>query len=157
MPREWVSTLREVSMKKAILVVSITALALLAQAGYAAEGGGRPLATTLSGAAEVPGPGDSDGTGQFKATLNPGKLEICYELTVTGIATATAAHVHEGAVGAAGDPVVSLEAPADGSSSACVSVEREILLAIIKNPAGYYVNVHNAEFPDGAIRGQLSR
>ena len=144
-------------MKKAILVFSIAALALLAQAGYAGEGGGRPLATTLSGAAEVPGPGDTDGTGEFKVKLNPGKLEICYELTASGIGTATAAHIHEGAVGVAGDPVVNLEAPADGSSSACVSAERDLILAIIKNPAGYYVNVHNAEFPDGAIRGQLSQ
>lgn len=144
-------------MRRAVLIVSIVALALFAPAGYAGEGGGRPLSTTLSGAAEVPGPGDTDGAGQFKATANPGKLEICYELTVTGIAIASAAHIHEGAVGVAGDPVVSLEAPADGSSSACVSVEREIILAIIKNPAGYYVNVHNADFPDGAIRGQFSR
>jgi len=26
---------------------------------------------------------------------------------------------------------------------------------IIKNPANYYVNVHNAEFSNGALRGQL--
>lgn len=144
-------------MKKSALVLALVSLASLASFGLAQEKGGRPLSTALSGAAEVPGPGDADGTGQFKATINPGKKEICYELTVTGIATANAAHVHEGAVGVAGDPVVSLEAPADGSSTACVSLEREIMLAIIKNPAGYYVNVHNAEFPDGAIRGQLSR
>ena len=142
---------------KNIVLVSIVSLAVLALPGLAQEKGGRPLSTSLSGAAEVPGPGDADGSGQFKATVNPGKGEICYELTVTGIATATAAHIHEGAPGVAGDPVVSLEAPADGSSSACVGVEREIMLAIIKNPAGYYVNVHNADFPDGAIRGQLSR
>jgi hypothetical protein len=30
------------------------------------------------------------------------------------------------------------------------------LAAILANPNGFYVNVHNAEFPDGAIRGQLS-
>ena len=27
--------------------------------------------------------------------------------------------------------------------------------AIIDNPAGFYANVHNAEFPAGAVRGQL--
>ncbi|MBS1786273.1 MAG: CHRD domain-containing protein [Acidobacteria bacterium] len=28
---------------------------------------------------------------------------------------------------------------------------------IMKNPGNYYVNVHTAEFPNGAIRGQLGK
>jgi hypothetical protein len=28
---------------------------------------------------------------------------------------------------------------------------------ILKNPSFHYVNVHNAEFPNGALRGQLSK
>jgi hypothetical protein len=47
--------------------------------------------------------------------------------------------------------------PTDGSVSACVEVDRELALAILKHPADYYVNVHNAEFPAGAARGQLSK
>lgn len=35
--------------------------------------GGRPLTATLSGAVEVPDPGDTDGTGTFKVELNPGQ------------------------------------------------------------------------------------
>jgi hypothetical protein len=38
-----------------------------------------------------------------------------------------------------------------------VEVDRELALAILKHPADYYVNVHNAEFPAGAARGQLSK
>lgn len=54
--------------------------------------------------------------------------------------------------------VVALAAPTGGSSSGCVSdVDRDLARAIIVNPDDYYVNVHNAEFPAGAVRGQLAR
>jgi hypothetical protein len=36
-------------------------------------------------------------------------------------------------------------------------VTRELARAIIADPSGYYVNVHNATYPAGALRGQLSR
>ena len=119
--------------------------------------GGRPLTATLTGAAEVPGPGDADGAGTFKATLNPGQNQICYELAVSNIATPTAAHIHVGAPDKAGGVVVTLETPADGTAKDCVEVDREVVKQIIQKPADYYVNVHNAEFPDGAVRGQLSK
>jgi CHRD domain len=134
------------------LVVSLVALTIVTT-GMA---GGAPQSATLSGAAEVPGPGDPDGSGSASLQLNPGQGEICYELTVANIAPATAAHIHVAAAGVAGPVVVPLAPPTSGSSSACAAVDRDLVLAILKNPAGYYVNVHNAEFPAGAVRGQLS-
>lgn len=119
--------------------------------------GGRPLTATLSGAAEVPGPGDPDGAGTFKAKLNPGQNQICYELAVSNIATPTAAHIHVGAPDKAGPVVVTLKTPVDGASKECVTLDRDKVKAIIQKPADYYVNVHNAEFSDGAVRGQLSK
>ena len=119
--------------------------------------GGRPLTTTLTGAAEVPGPGDPDGTGTAQITLNHGQGEVCYELTVDKIAPANAAHIHSGAVDKAGPPIANLTAPANGSSKGCVSLDKDKIKDIIQNPANYYVNVHNAEFPDGAVRGQLAK
>lgn len=119
--------------------------------------GGRPLTITLTGAAEVPGPGDPDGTGTAKITLNPGKNQVCYELTVDKIAPANAAHIHSGAVDKSGPPVVTLTPPANGSSKECAPLDQEKIMDIIKNPGNYYVNVHNAEFPNGALRGQLDK
>ena len=119
---------------------------------------GRPLAAALTGAAEVPGPGRSRRHGRRPAAPQPGPETICYRLTVSGIAPpAAAAHIHAGAVGVAGPVVVTLNPPTSGTSEACVSVDRSLIKAIRKVPANYYVNVHNAEFPAGVVRGQLGR
>lgn len=121
------------------------------------EQGGRPLTTTLTGAAEIPGPGDADGTGTAVITLNHGQGEVCYELKVANISPANAAHLHEGAVDKAGPPVLTLTAPTDGSSKGCAPLAKDKIKDIMQNPVNYYVNVHNSEFPDGAVRGQLGK
>jgi hypothetical protein len=122
-----------------------------------ADGGGRPISVPMTGAEEAPGPGDPDGSGHASFSLNQGQGEICYTLTVEDIAPATAAHIHIAPPGVPGPVVVPLEAPTDGSSSGCASVSEELIKAIRQNPGAYYVNVHNAEFPGGAVRGQLSK
>ena len=121
--------------------------------------GGHRRTAQLSGAAEVPGPGDPDGSGTAMIRLSLEESEVCFDLTVSNIGPATAAHIHEGAEGVAGEVVVPLDpAPAEGSSSGCISdVDNTLIQNIIENPEQYYVNVHNEEFPDGAIRGQLGR
>jgi len=119
--------------------------------------GGRPLFATLSGAAEVPGPGDPEGTGTVKLTLNGGRGQICFWIDVENITLpATAAHIHGGAAGVAGDVVVALAAPnEDGEAIGCVDAERSLIKAIRQHPRQYYVNVHTSDFPAGAVRGQL--
>ncbi|WP_309092213.1 CHRD domain-containing protein, partial [Phenylobacterium sp.] len=83
---------------------------------------------------------------------------VCYELSVEKIAVATAAHIHKGGPEEAGPPVVPLKTPdASGKASGCATVDKAVIQDIQQNPAGYYVNVHNAEFPPGAVRGQLSK
>jgi hypothetical protein len=139
-----------------LLAGALSTTALLAAPATAADGG-RPLSTTLTGSTEVPGPGDPDGSGTASLRVNPGQGQVCYELMVEGIAPAAAAHIHQAPAGTAGPIVVGLMAPTNGASSGCVDVGRELAREILKNPADYYVNVHNAEFPAGALRGQLSR
>jgi hypothetical protein len=121
--------------------------------------GGRPLSATLTGAAEVPGPGDSNGTGTAAIRLNPGQGKVCFVLTAANITLpATLAHIHVGAAGSAGDPVVTLVPPdATGISGGCVSASSATIKAILKNPSGYYANIHTSDFAAGAIRGQLTR
>jgi hypothetical protein len=143
------------------IMLPMTALAALALAGgAAAQGageGGRPISVEMTGAAERPGPGDPDGTGTATFRINPGQRRICYTLSVSGIEPATAAHIHRAPPNAAGPVVVPLAAPTDGSSEGCADVTRELAQEIIREPGAFYVNVHNAPFPGGAVRGQLSR
>jgi hypothetical protein len=125
-----------------------------------ADRGGRPLSATLTGEAEVPGPGDPDGSGTAFVTLNQGQGQVCFEISVSDILLpATAAHIHVGTADVAGPIVVTLAPPdASGFSSGCAEeVDRELIKDIRQNPQGYYVNVHNAEFPPGAVRGQLTK
>jgi hypothetical protein len=139
------------------LFASLTAsAALIASAALAQPAqGGAKLTTALTGAAEVPGPGDPDGRGTATITLNPGKAQVCWRLEVRDIDPATAAHIHIGLAGIAGAVVLGLSAPTDGDSDGCETVDRSLVDAIRKSPASYYVNVHNATYPAGALRGQL--
>lgn len=119
--------------------------------------GGRPFSTVLTGAAEVPGPGDPDGTGAAALTLNAGQKKVCFEIAVANIEAPLAAHIHEASADASGPVVVTLFSGAGSSLSGCVSADRRLIREIAADPGDYYVNVHNAEFAAGALRGQLGQ
>ena len=147
-------------MKIAIFVAAGTALATAGALAQSVNEGGRKFSIQLTGEAEVtaagvPNQGDLEGTGTAQVTVNVGQSRVCYELEVDDIAAATAAHIHVGASTTTGAIVVPLDAPSDGDSSGCATVTKELAKQLISNPDNYYVNVHNAEFPGGALRGQL--
>jgi hypothetical protein len=120
--------------------------------------GGRPLYASMDGPSEVPTAGDPDGSGTAIITLNYGQREVCWELAVEDIESATAAHIHAAPAGVPGGVVVPLSPPTTGSSSGCATdVDRDLIKAILQTPSDYYVNVHNATYPAGAVRGQLSK
>jgi hypothetical protein len=114
--------------------------------------------TSLKGKNEVPGPGDTDGSGSADITVDRTLNQVCFTIHVSGVTLpATAAHIHQGATGIAGPIVVTLTPPdANGSSSGCAVVTPDLVNAIMANPSEYYVNVHTTDFPNGALRGQLS-
>jgi hypothetical protein len=119
--------------------------------------GGRPLYATLTGAAEIPGPGDPDGSGTARLRLNQGQGTVCFEIKVKDIAAPTAAHIHSGVASSSGPVVVGLSAPVNGVAVGCASASKELVKAIRQSPGNYYVNIHTADYPAGALRGQLSR
>ncbi len=123
---------------------------------------GCELTAKLIGSNEVPKAGAPDGKGTALLMISrpaTGPGEICFNIQVSGLTLpATAAHIHVGAAGVAGPVVVPFMGPdASGNASGCTeNVDRDLITKILTNPANYYVNVHNADFPGGAMRGQLA-
>jgi CHRD domain len=94
------------------------------------------------------------GSGSATVTIRLGKAELCYTLTVTGLTNVTAAHIHRGSTGAI---VVPLAAPTSGTASGCVSVVKALLQEIANNPSAFYINVHTTAYPNGQVRGDLTK
>lgn len=132
------------------------ALALLA--GCATGPGNQPatLLVTMTGIQEVPGPGDSRGSGTVEVRVVPATGQVCWNLYARGIDPATAANIHRGAAGLAGPAVVGLATPdAAGRSQGCATVDPGLARALAMAASEFYVNVLTAPHPTGAIRGQL--
>ena len=159
-------------LKKIAIAAAAAGLAVAGVAGTAAA---RPentvLEATLDGRSEVATGatnkkvvGDPDGRGEaYVFGIDGDPTTLCYVLTVDKIAPATAAHIHEGRKGENGPVVVNLGAPADGNAADCLTEGEagkfnsgQTVAEILANPQDYYVNVHNQEYPGGAVRGQLA-
>lgn len=110
--------------------------------------------------------GDPNGRGEiYVFGIDDDPKTLCYVLVVDKIAPATAAHIHEGRPGTNGPVVANLARPDDGDAADCLTEgepgkfptgEQGIVQRILNNPDDFYVNVHNDEYPGGAIRGQLA-
>ena len=141
---------------------ALAAVMALIMAVFASPAVAQPVtgldASYMSGPGEVPGPGDPNGSGTANIVLIPSQNRICYSLKVSNIAPATAAHIQRGAFHEVGPVVLDLNPPlADRPSSGCTNVDPGLLESLLESPDSYYVDVDNADFPNGAIRGQLSK
>ncbi|MGQ0484529.1 MAG: CHRD domain-containing protein [Hyphomicrobiales bacterium] len=132
---------------------------------FAVLNGGNECNSTLPPPGPVCRKGDPDGVGSA-TILFPTTTSLCFGILVDNLANApgtTFAHIHGGVSGINGAILVTLAPPPvapafgnPGASSGCVSgVSSTLVAAIRSNPTAFYINVHNAGFPDGAVRGQL--
>lgn len=103
---------------------------------------------------EVPKPGPAGGKGLARLDVDPYEHRVCYELSYEGIGKPTGAHIHRGERGTNGPVVVDFNIARNGDR-ACVAGNPRVLRDMQARPQQYYVNLHTADFPDGAIRGQV--
>jgi len=132
-------------------IAAVIALIAVTAAMGANRMGGTSLHTTLTGVAETP-KGDPDGSGTAEVKVN-GK-SVCWEIKASKVDALTAAHIHKGGAGVAGPVVVAFGGAY--KAKGCTTTTAMIAAAIKKSPGKYYVNVHNAKYPGGALRGQLA-
>jgi hypothetical protein len=109
----------------------------------------------LSGANEVaPNVGDPDGFGTANLSIDDSTAPfptISWNITTGNIALPpTGAHIHQGAAGTNGPVRVDFLSQLTGSN-----LQDADLVAVLLDPAGWYVNIHNSEHLGGAIRGQV--
>jgi phosphoribosylformylglycinamidine (FGAM) synthase-like enzyme len=114
------------------------------------------VSAKLTAAQEVPKQVvvNTKGTGLFSASLQGKKLT--WKLTFSGLTgPATAAHIHLGAMGKAGNVVVVLCASTCKSGKTGTAMLSSALVSALSKHL-LYVNVHTAKNPAGEIRGQLA-
>jgi CHRD domain/Secretion system C-terminal sorting domain len=119
-----------------------------------------PLSARMTGAQEVPA-NASTARGTFDGIFDPFSRMIAFHFDYSGLtANATASHFHIGAAGANGG--VTLDFVPQGFQTGGTSGEFVKVLTLTEAQADalktgrIYVNIHNASFPGGEIRGQVA-
>ena len=145
-------------MRKRIATLFVAAVACVGLAASPAGAATAVLRANLTGS-QVPTGGDPDGSGQAFAVIDDAANRICVVLFAQNISESIAAHIHKGRAGEIGPHVVSLNTPVETGggelSVTCESGPGTVLHDIVADPSDYYVNVHTADYPLGAVRGQL--
>jgi hypothetical protein len=125
----------------------------------------------LNGKNEVPSHSDVTATGMAGFIVNTAKTKIWYQIEAEGLKKVTQAHIHSGKSGENGPVVATLfKGNKDIVNGALVqgSITSDKLVGPLKGKSisdlvnlieksSAYVNVHTESFPDGEIRGQISK
>jgi hypothetical protein len=143
------------------LLVFIATIAALATALVLVGGAGARSSATVELVAKMKGSNESpsapaSNTGRAEIKLNAATGKVCWEFYVKKIdGKPTAAHIHKGAKSVAGPVKVPLGTTY--KREGCTTAAKALVRSILASPGTYYVNVHTAKHPAGALRGQLAR
>ncbi|WP_434594851.1 CHRD domain-containing protein [Streptomyces sp. A5-4] len=154
--------------------VTLTALPASADSGStrgstSTRGDAAFFAASLNGANEVPVPGGPAAGDRDGAALEFLKVEgstVSFAVKWRGTDRPTALHIHQGGRGVNGEVKIDFtdqlgkdkdKGKGKGHSlTGSVEVRDAALLDALKaGPTGFYANLHTAEFPGGAVRGQF--
>jgi hypothetical protein len=148
-------------MRRGVCAISLFALVLVTMTAAPSSAGESSVSRSieLDGRNLLLPDGDPNGTGFLEMELNAVEGTICFDLLVDKIATPTDAHIHriEGLVrpGPIAAVLFSGNTINQDEFTGCTNAPPEVIRDMVENPENYYVDVHNAAFPDGAIGGRL--
>ena len=110
------------------------------------------VSANLSGDQETPAV-TTAALGAASFAVDPATMNISGGVIFSGV-TATASHIHAGAAGASGPPVVALDVTGSRANAPAATTLVAMNYAELLDGT-LYVNVHSATNPGGEIRGQL--
>ena len=146
-------------MRSRLLAFAALVAALVIGLTLAAGAGARGAATVeleakLKGNNEKP-TAPASNTGRAEIKLNAATGKVCWEFYVKKVdGKPTAAHIHRGAPGVAGPVKVPLGTAY--KREGCTTASKALVKSILAKPKAFYVNLHTAKHPAGAMRGQLA-
>lgn len=144
------------SMKNLMALFCLTGLVLLGLE-TSAQAASATYALSLDGSQET-GAGDLDGAGSGTITLDDVTGSVSWNITYADIAAPTGMHIHTGVAGISDDVLFSLGIDTSGGAGTLIhslTAPLSSISSVLSSPLGFYVNIHNADFGPGAIRGQL--
>ncbi|HET7555759.1 MAG TPA: CHRD domain-containing protein [Gaiellaceae bacterium] len=140
-------------MRRAIIGLGVSLLALVAVLVASAATSATKFEVALKGSNESPAAAASN-KGTVELTLNAKTGKVCWDFKLGHIdGKPNQAHIHKGRRGVSGNVVVPLGATY--KREGCTTASKALVRSILRSPGGFYVNVHNAKHPLGAMRGQL--
>ncbi|WP_210438569.1 CHRD domain-containing protein [Nocardioides xinjiangensis] len=149
-------------MARRVLALLVLVVAALVGGASAASAEVRVITVHLAPS------GDADGSGVATLRLRSDQELVCYSIVVRDIGVPTepapgigSAHIH-GPLPAGGiaidlDTVFRAAGPSTYVARDCVSADSDAIDAVLADPELFYLNVHNVEFPGGAVQGSLDR
>lgn len=113
----------------------------------------------LTPEAVTSGPGDPDGTGIISLFVFDRSGEIFFFVNTEGLTSPLTVELHKVARGDTDGPVVATlaEGATHDDPAGNFFIERSLARDLNRNPSSYYILVRSADFPAGALRGQLER
>lgn len=110
----------------------------------------------------MPQSGMGDPRGSATEILRIKGNQVAFEITWQNLGAPTVAQVHSGASGMTGGMVMPMvTAPMSDTLTAVAGAvtvnDARLLTRMANNPNQFYVNVGNAKYPKGAVRGQFRR